>query len=117
MMTDEEYREKVVRGDIAAHKMQVLNSVFTGANLDALYRFFVRQTAVVPDQSYLPILAGLGIAGESGEVVDLLKKVVFHSGHDMDKDRDRLIEEVGDLVLVSGGAEVPPRCGRRHNSS
>jgi NTP pyrophosphatase (non-canonical NTP hydrolase) len=38
---------------------------------------------------------GMGIAGEAGEVVDHLKKVVFH-GHELDK--DKLEEELGDLM-------------------
>lgn len=37
----------------------------------------------------------LGLAGESGEVVDLLKKHC-HQGHDLPK--DRMIEEAGDVL-------------------
>lgn len=36
----------------------------------------------------------MGIAGEAGEIVDTLKKVIFH-GHELD--RDELIKELGDL--------------------
>ncbi|WP_110954753.1 nucleoside triphosphate pyrophosphohydrolase family protein [Anaerosinus massiliensis] len=37
---------------------------------------------------------GLGLAGESGEVADLIKKHL-HQGHDLDK--DQLIKELGDI--------------------
>jgi len=40
-------------------------------------------------------VSALGLAGEAGEVVDLLKKVVGHS-HPLDK--DKLTEELGDLL-------------------
>lgn len=39
-------------------------------------------------------LGGMGIAGEAGEVCDLLKKVVFH-GKEMN--RDDLLKELGDV--------------------
>lgn len=38
---------------------------------------------------------GMGIAGEAGEVCDLLKKVAFH-GHELDK--DKLKKELGDVL-------------------
>lgn len=38
--------------------------------------------------------ASLGLAGESGEVADLIKKHVFHK-HPLD--RDKLIKEIGDI--------------------
>lgn len=40
-------------------------------------------------------VAGLGLAGESGEVADLVKKRVFH-GHPMD--RPQFIKEMGDVL-------------------
>jgi NTP pyrophosphatase (non-canonical NTP hydrolase) len=46
------------------------------------------------DQARLAI-AGLGLAGEAGEVVDYLKKVVGH-GHKLD--RDKLVKELGDVL-------------------
>lgn len=45
------------------------------------------------EREKLAMLA-MGIAGEAGEIVDTLKKVVFH-GHGLDK--DELIKELGDL--------------------
>jgi NTP pyrophosphatase (non-canonical NTP hydrolase) len=41
------------------------------------------------------LLATLGLAGESGEVVDLLKKTLFH--HRI-LPRDELIKELGDVM-------------------
>ncbi len=38
---------------------------------------------------------GLGLAGEAGEVADIIKKAVFH-GHDLDK--EALVEELGDCL-------------------
>lgn len=38
---------------------------------------------------------GMGLAGESGEVCDYLKKVVFH-GHSLDA--DKLADELGDVL-------------------
>lgn len=39
---------------------------------------------------------GLGLAGEAGEVADLIKKVTCQ-GHDLDELRQKLIEELGDI--------------------
>lgn len=39
--------------------------------------------------------AALGLAGEAGEVADLLKKVLYH-GHDLD--RSKLADELGDVL-------------------
>ena len=41
------------------------------------------------------MLAGMGMAGEAGEVCDEAKKVAFH-GKDMD--RDKLVKEMGDVL-------------------
>lgn len=40
-------------------------------------------------------MAALGLAGEAGEVVDYLKKVIHH-GHDLD--REKLARELGDVL-------------------
>ena len=40
-------------------------------------------------------MLGMGIAGEAGEIVDSLKKVVYH-GHELD--REDLVKELGDLL-------------------
>jgi len=41
------------------------------------------------------ILAGMGMAGEAGEICDEAKKVAFHG---KDLDRDKLIKEMGDVL-------------------
>lgn len=43
---------------------------------------------------------GLGIAGEAGEVADLIKKTVGH-GHELNK--AKLLEEVGDVLWYCAG--------------
>lgn len=43
------------------------------------------------------LLGGFGLAGESGEVVDLLKKHVFH-GKTEGEIRDKLVKELGDVL-------------------
>lgn len=49
---------------------------------------------LLPEFESLGVFA-MGLSGETGEVVDLLKKVVGH-GHDLDK--DKLIKELGDVM-------------------
>ena len=46
------------------------------------------------EKEKLSMLA-LGIAGEAGEIVDTIKKIVYH-GHELNK--EELIKELGDLV-------------------
>jgi NTP pyrophosphatase (non-canonical NTP hydrolase) len=41
------------------------------------------------------VMLGLGVAGEAGEVADMIKKFVYH-GHEFDD--IRLIKEVGDVL-------------------
>jgi len=43
------------------------------------------------------LLGGFGLAGESGEVVDLLKKHLFH-GNSEGEIRDKLVKELGDVL-------------------
>lgn len=47
-----------------------------------------------PEQETL-LLAGLGLAGEAGEVADHIKKVAFH-GHALDQ--EHVTEELGDIL-------------------
>lgn len=60
------------------------------------YRKLARRTMNfnLTEREQLAML-GLGLGGEAGEVVDLIKKVAFH-GHDMD--REKLIKEAGDIM-------------------
>ncbi len=52
--------------------------------------------------------AALGLTGESGEVSDYIKKVLFH-GHDLDK--TKVMDELGDVLwyvaLMADAIEVP----------
>lgn len=41
------------------------------------------------------INGAMGLCGESGEVIDILKKHIFH-GHELD--REHLLEELGDVA-------------------
>lgn len=52
----------------------------------------------INDTSYSPeqlAIFTLGLCGESGEVAELVKK---HLGHGRALDRDRMIEEIGDVL-------------------
>lgn len=66
-----------------------------------LYTFndYQRESArtIDPKRSDIEVLTsgGLGLAGESGEVIELIKKHVFH-GHALDK--EKLTKEVGDAL-------------------
>ena len=47
---------------------------------------------------------GLGLTGESGEVVEIIKKHLFH-GHELDK--DKIIKEMGDCAwYLASGCEI-----------
>ncbi|GLV54569.1 nucleotide pyrophosphohydrolase [Dictyobacter sp. S3.2.2.5] len=61
----------------------------------ATYTREVHRTCDIEDRRELLILTALGIAGESGEVVDLLKKTLYHS-HTLDV--ATLNKEIGDLL-------------------
>jgi NTP pyrophosphatase (non-canonical NTP hydrolase) len=47
------------------------------------------------DKRDMLINGAMGLCGESGEVIDILKKHIFH-GHELD--REHLIEELGDVA-------------------
>jgi len=54
----------------------------------------VHRTCSITDQRELLTLTALGLAGETGEIVDELKKVLYH-GHELDT--GKLRKELGDL--------------------
>jgi NTP pyrophosphatase (non-canonical NTP hydrolase) len=59
------------------------------------YQAQAKRTAGEPPYTDMDLaVAGLGIAGEAGEVADYLKKVLSH-GHPLD--RAKLIHELGDV--------------------
>jgi len=43
-----------------------------------------------------------GLAGETGEAIDLLKKIIFHE-HDLNDNRDKLAIELGDCLWYIAG--------------
>lgn len=62
------------------------------------YQQFAEKTSRFSLEGYSDnrlLMATLGLAGEAGEVVDYVKKVIFH-GHSMDQ--LRLVKEVGDVL-------------------
>lgn len=62
------------------------------------YALLAERTAPAKDQP-IPgeqanlLLAAIGLGGETGEILELIKKHVFH-GHPLD--RDRIVKEMGD---------------------
>lgn len=71
---------------------QIRKAIEMGIN----YRAEVMRTANTHELALRDKLAlgGMGLAGESGEVVDLLKKHLFH---DKPLDREKIIKELGDV--------------------
>ena len=61
----------------------------------AEYTAEVHRTCGLEDRRDLLTLTALGIAGEAGEVVDIIKKVLYHE-HELDT--SVLCKEVGDLL-------------------
>lgn len=61
----------------------------------AEYTKEVHRTCSLQDRKELFTLTALGIAGEAGEVVDIIKKVLYHA-HELDT--PALCNEVGDLL-------------------
>jgi NTP pyrophosphatase (non-canonical NTP hydrolase) len=55
----------------------------------------VHRTLKEADTRDLLTISALGIAGESGEIVDLIKKVLYHE-HELDS--AKLCKEIGDLL-------------------
>ncbi len=51
------------------------------------------------ERDRLLTLGGLGLAGEAGEVVDMIKKATFHG---IPLDREKFINELGDVLWYIG---------------
>lgn len=60
-----------------------------------IYQQLANRTAPAGNQRSIATNLAMGLAGEAGEVVDYLKKVLFHA-HDFD--RENLVKELGDLM-------------------
>lgn len=68
--------------------------------IDANYVNYYQKEAMATavqgmDESNMLIEAAMGLAGESGEVIDIVKKMCFQ-GHELDK--EHLILELGDVM-------------------
>lgn len=64
------------------------------------YQYLAERTLIdsppfFTDDEIMLVWNALGLAGEAGEVADLIKKAVFHQ-HGLD--RDKLIKELGDVL-------------------
>lgn len=73
--------------------------------LELRYATFVAGGARTRDGELMPPgssdgynLGVLGLAGESGEVADLVKKWLFHGSYSEEPPRERLTEELGDVL-------------------
>lgn len=89
-MTANEYQK-------AALRTEAPKDVYKASQ--AVLNVFVRTGAITnpeDDVSMVRLLDGaLGLAGESGEVADLVKKALFQ-GHKLD--RDHVVKELGDIA-------------------
>jgi len=76
-------------------------------DFDEYQKSAMRTKGWFPQEVEQMLAAGLGIAGEAGEIVDELKKIFFH-GRALDK--NRLIEEMGDelwyLALLCDALDI-----------
>lgn len=54
-----------------------------------------RPNETIPDEDIMFIWNAVGLSGETGEVLELLKKAVFHR-HPLD--REKLTKELGDVL-------------------
>jgi len=74
----------------------------SGKNLDLLIEDLRKLDEASEGNAATLLLAGLGLAGEAGEVTDLIKKLVFHGKPFTEEIRDKLIKELGDVMWYSG---------------
>lgn len=63
------------------------------------YQKASRQTALYPDKDHNFVYPTLGLAGETGEVAEKIKKVIRDKGGIVDEgDREALQKELGDVL-------------------
>jgi NTP pyrophosphatase (non-canonical NTP hydrolase) len=60
-----------------------------------LYEAFIRAGTMPDTERDQKLLVGMGVAGEGGEVCDLLKKHILHK---KPLDREKLVAELGDVL-------------------
>ena len=69
-------------------------------DFDAYQALALRTASPQSTESELTMLnsAALGLSGESGEIADHVKKIVYH-GHPLDEEtRDKIAKEIGDIL-------------------
>jgi NTP pyrophosphatase (non-canonical NTP hydrolase) len=63
------------------------------------YQQAAMSTAVFPTHDLMPIIyPALGLAGETGEVVDKIKKVIRNGGNFSDETKAEIAKELGDVL-------------------
>lgn len=70
------------------------------SDFDAYQSLALRTASSQSTESELAMLtsAALGLSGESGEIADHVKKIVYH-GHPLDEEtRDKIAKEIGDIL-------------------
>lgn len=81
-------------------------------DFDEYQELALRTASPTSTESALAMLtsAALGLSGESGEIADHIKKIVYH-GHPLDDEtRDKIAKEIGDILwycaIGSRGIEI-----------
>ena len=72
----------------------------TFTDFDNYQELALRTASPISTETELAMLtsAALGLSGESGEIADHVKKIVYH-GHPLDDDtRDKIAKEIGDIL-------------------
>ena len=70
------------------------------ADFDEYQKLALRTASPTSTENDLAMLtsAALGLSGESGEIADHIKKIVYH-GHPLDDEtRDKIAKEIGDIL-------------------
>ena len=67
--------------------------------LDTYQQLAMRTAPTTIDDKQIAVF-GLGVAGEAGEVAEVIKK---HVGHGHELDRDKLTKELGDVLWYVAG--------------
>ena len=70
------------------------------ADFDEYQELALRTASAQSTESATTMLtsAALGLSGESGEIADHVKKIVYH-GHPLDEEtRDKIAKEIGDIL-------------------
>lgn len=70
------------------------------------YQADAARTLGTSDENSALVLGALGLAGETGEVVEIVKKHVFHGAP---LDREKLVKEIGDVLFYM--AALSMACG------